>query len=51
MTANLQVLKQWQDFAKENNLCRKTQKHRDIYLTDARRVSVDKLKTNIAICG
>ena len=37
--------KQMEEFCKENNLLRKSKQHREIYLSDARKVSPEKLKT------
>lgn len=37
--------KQMEDFCCENNLTRKQKQHREIYLTDARKVVPEKLKT------
>ncbi len=36
---------QMEEFCKENNLVRKSKQHREIYLSDARKVSPEKLKT------
>lgn len=36
---------QMEDFTKSNNLTRKSKSHREIYLSDARKVAPDKLKT------
>ena len=40
-----QSFAQMEAFCLENNLERQAQKHREIYLSDARKVSTDKLKT------
>ena len=40
-----QSFEQMEAFCKENNLQRKSKIHREIYLSDARKVSPDKLKT------
>jgi len=37
--------KQMEEFCKENNLIRESKQHREIYLSDARKVSSEKLKT------
>ena len=37
--------KQMEEFCKENNLHRESKQHREIYLTDAKKVSPEKLKT------
>jgi hypothetical protein len=37
--------KEMEDFCKENNFTRISRQHREIYLSDARKVSPDKLKT------
>jgi hypothetical protein len=37
--------KKMEDFCLENNFTRESKKHREIYLSDARKVSPDKLKT------
>ena len=38
-------LNQMEEFCKENNLIRESQQHREIYLSDARKTSPEKLKT------
>ena len=40
-----QSFAQMEAFCGENNLVRQSKKHREIYLSDARKVSTDKLKT------
>jgi hypothetical protein len=37
--------KRMEDFCVDNNFARESKKHREIYLSDARRVSADRLKT------
>ena len=37
--------KQMEEFCKENNLLRESKQHREIYLSDARKISPEKLKT------
>lgn len=41
--------RQMQLFAEEHHLVRKSQKHREIYLSDARKVSPEKLKTVLRV--
>lgn len=40
-----QSFEQMETFCKENNLQRKSKNHREIYLSDSRKISPDKLKT------
>ena len=40
-----ETFKIMEDFCKENNLIRKSKRHREIYITDPRKVSSEKLKT------
>lgn len=39
--------RQMEEFCQANNLIRESKRHREIYLTDARRVSPEKLKTTL----
>ena len=39
-----------ESFAEQENFRRKTKTHREIYLSDARKVSPDKLKTVLRVC-